>query len=190
MCPPGVMFIASMALSVAENLMIHRGQQQVANNQYDAQVRYNEQLEENARIAALAQYEAATERQREEVSKRRTELSDANLRKLRAQGTARAAAGGTTGVSVDALLADYEHSYNRYRGLTIENQRIVNNELQREMRLAHAQQRSNVNRYAQVTPVPQPSFTGTLARVGGDAFSAYNRYSDRWPGGRRTLRFS
>lgn len=171
MCEPAT--IASLALSAASAGLTIKGQRDQASIQEAEQERVFAETQEAAKrdFALKANQETTALLQRDVENSR--EITDTQKQKLQAQATAKVSAGeaGVAGVSLDALLGDFERSDAAFADAT--RQQFEFDKLASEdAMMGHAA--TAQNRIIQATPktVHKPSFAGGLLRIAGEAVTS------------------
>ena len=165
-------FLSSLALTTAGAGLDYLGQSQAASaqdrvyrqNQRAARAAFNESsAQENIRLGQ--EQEAAAQK----VQATRREL-------LQTTGRARVAAGeaGVSGLSVDALLADYGRQSAFYNESVRRNLAFTQQSTASNQRGLGSQ---FVSRVQSVQRGQRPSLAGLAIRVGGGALDAYSKFS-------------
>lgn len=168
------MFIAYAALSTAGTLYSTSQQQSNA----DAQAKYQEQVyKANADIAnraAIQNYAALNQREIEQRAAAAQAIGQVSAQAKQAAGTARVAAGeaGVGGVSVDALLGDFERQQLAYTSSTLRNEKFAALQLASEKDAIHSQTEGRILS-ALPQPVQKPDFFGAALRIGTDLLGGY-----------------
>jgi len=131
--------------------------------------------EVNNQIAAqdaMAQYEATVRREDQENLSAAQALEETRRASAQAQGTLRAAAGGTAGTDVGVLMDDFVAQEAKHRVATKRNLDFRREEFtaQREGIRLGLQSRQIAN-----TPPPMPDFFGAALRIGVGAADSYYR---------------
>ena len=162
MCVAGGMAIAQFALGAASAVANYSAQQA----QYDAQMQQYKQNIENSRKAAIDKYAAQQDRITEERRKQEAEIRETQSKALRSRATARTAAGeaNVSGLSTQALVADYYGRESNYITRLEENYDARRGFFRDEMKATKAQAASRMNSIAR--PV-KPSFAGAAIRIAG-----------------------
>lgn len=172
MCDPT--FIAFAVLSTASTLY---GTAQARANA-DAQVKYQQNIyEANKQIAtnaALANYASLQRRRIQEHEAASQAINQVVVESKKAQGTARVAAGesGASGLSVDALLADFHRQELNYQSGVIRQQGFSDLQLQDEAEAVRNQTQGRILS-ALPQPVAKPDFFGAALRIGTDLIGGY-----------------
>ncbi len=173
MCEPTTIALAGLAISAASTATGFIGAQQQA----DAQEEYNAFQQEQTRLNAEAAYandfNAEQARLSQEAAADSREIQEAQIDAAKARATARTAAGeaGVSGLSVDALIADFNRSEARFRDATRQQQEFDTLASRDRLRQADARKQSRINS-AVPQPVQRPSFLGAALRIGGAGVSA------------------
>lgn len=176
MCDPGSMALASLALTTASGVSSYMAQSAAA----DAQEEYNAQLRENAKQAYQNDLDALRLQQEQDVNASEEEILKNQIEARQTKARAKTAAGeaGVSGLSVSALLNDYNRQEAAYKDSIEHN--LENRHKQRDLERtsAHTRYKSRVN---SIQPVNRPSLIGTglsIASEGLGTYSDYKRYQD------------
>lgn len=176
-----VMPLLSFALGAAQAVMGYQAQQQAADRQN--QMYYQNAMQANE---ALRNQYAATQTQRlQEREAADQKDTEGAITALRARSTAFNAAGeaGVTGLSVDALMADYTGREARNREAVDENYQMESSHLDADMKSQYAGAQSRINSVQRATP---PSFADALIRIGSAGLGAMtmnSRMNNPYAGG-------
>lgn len=172
---PQALFGASLAISAATTGLNYLGQRQAA----DASNEYADAAIDAANDAFAADANAINRRTLEERDSDSRELTQARIETIHGQSRARASAaeGGVSGLSVDALLADYGRSYGFFRDGILTRQSNRELQSQRNIRSADARRRSRINS-ANSSRQAAPSILGTALRIGGVGLDAAIGYRE------------
>lgn len=161
MCPV-VMAVAQFALSAAGSVMGFMGEKQ----QYEAQQQQYQNNRDASNKAAVNTYTSQQNRALQERKAASQETQNLQIEAVRGRSTAEVAAGeaGVTGLSVNALIADYYGQEGRY-GRTLANNYQMNADyLRGEMDATQAQAEGRINSVEQ--PI-KPSFADAAIRILG-----------------------
>jgi hypothetical protein len=155
-----------MALSIASGVAAHMGQ--------EAQAKAASQ---SASRAYQIDREAAITRQHEEATGTAQKLLDNNRAALRATSTSTVSAGesGAYGNSVNRLLQSIGFQEGAIYSREKTNLENVNKSLEFQNRAA------GIRRDNTIIQNPRPSALGTALSIGGDVFSAYERFNAKPP---------
>lgn len=174
MCDPlTIMTGASLAISAVGAM----GQMQAANQQYAVQQQQQALNIQHAKQSRDMEIQHVTEQVIENEATDKIDLHEKALevRKAKSRAAAASAEAGVAGLSVDALMQDYDAGMARYRdavNLTAQNRR---NAAQREMAGANLQFQQRVTGFE-----PQkPSMLEPLVNFGSAAISAYDKVETR-----------
>ncbi|MDX0455487.1 hypothetical protein GOC72_18705 [Sinorhizobium medicae] len=171
------MAVGQFAMSTASGVLgfgAEKAEAEAKQQNYD-----NNRVAANA--AAVNSYAANQNKQLQETKAASQELQQVNAEAMQARSTAAVAAseGGVTGLSVDALIADYYGQEGRHERTLSNNHQMQADYLRSEMEGTQAQAESRINSLEQ----PQkPSFAGAAIRIlsgGMDAFGGYQRSKQR-----------
>lgn len=168
--------MASAALAISTSVLDYQAQ----DTQADAQEEYNKQIQKNAEVAHQNDLEALRVQQQQDEDQAEEEIFQNQVAARQARSRAKTAAGesGVTGLSVDALLADFERQEANFKDAVTAN--LANRDQQRrlEENSALTRYQSRVNSRQ---PVSRPSLTGTalnLASQGLTIKQDYDRLND------------
>lgn len=159
-----------MALAIAQGVTSYVGEKAAAK----AQEAQNAELRQNALEARNNDLAAIEARRKEEQAAASQKLQDSQRQALQERSTAIAAsaASGQSGLSVNALMADFLRQSLENEQTIQTNLSNVNSQLDRERLSAINTAKSRVNQAPSVT---NPSFLGTAFKIGGDAVGEYNK---------------
>ncbi|SCW77041.1 hypothetical protein SAMN02927900_04756 [Rhizobium mongolense subsp. loessense] len=172
MCDP--LSMIGFAIGAAQQAFSYQGQVQAANEQ-------NRMYRENAARAnqnARDQMFQTQQRMLQEQEKAGAEKAD-NLRDAReAKATATAAAGeaGVSGLSVDALLAEFDGRAATANDRVDQNTEWTLNQLNNEMKGIRSNAEDRIN---SVQRAAKPSFFDAGLRIAGAGLDSYNDYKVR-----------
>jgi len=171
MCYP-MMIAAGVAMAMSAMQITEQTKQAKEYNKSQSET-YKDTAEaanENARH----QYYALALRQQQEAAKTSQAVQKQNREALAAQGTALAAAAdsGTSGNSVDALIADYARSAGSAKDAALQNLEWTNMQLDEEKQGVYAQTKSVINQ-AKPQYAAVPGLLGSILKIGGAGASAY-----------------
>lgn len=169
--------VAQFAMSAVGSVVGYMGQQQ----QYEAQKQQYENNRIEANRAAVDNYASTQNRMLQEQKAASQELQNLNVDAMKGRATAETAAGeaGVTGLSVDALVADYYGQEGRYERTLDNNLQMQSDYLQGEMTATSHQTAGRIN---SVSQGQKPSFLDAGVRILGgavDAFGSYQRYNQK-----------
>nr|WP_145994469.1 hypothetical protein [Mesorhizobium loti] len=162
------MAVAQFALSAASTVAGFMGQQQ----QYEAQQQYYKNNREAANKAAVNTYASNQNRALQERAAASQQLQQLNTDAMRGRATAEVAAGeaGVTGLSVDALVADYYGQQGRYERTLSNNYQMNADYLRGEMDATQAQAEGRIN---SVQQGQKPNFADSAIRILGGGLEAW-----------------
>ena len=114
----------------------------------------------------------------------------ASIQRAKAVSTARTASGeaGVAGLSIDALLRDFNASESRFREGLKDNLVISREQSKSRLKGLAANAASRIAA-ATPQPVPMPSFLGAALRIAKDGFDNFGRLTTAADGSRRPLNF-
>lgn len=174
MCNPAVgMAVAQFAMSAASGIAGFGAQ----TSQYEAQQQQYKNNRIEANKAAVGQYAALQNRQLQEAKATSQEQQTLSREAAQGRATAKVAAGeaGVTGLSVDALVADYYGQEGRHERTLSNNYQMQSDYLRGEMEGVQSQAEGRIN---SVDQGQKPSFADAAIRIIGggiDAFGGYKR---------------
>lgn len=170
------MAVAQFALSAVSTVVGFQAQ--------SAQAEAQQQMYENNRIeanrAAADNFASTQNRMLQEHAAASQELQAANREAMAGRATAEVAAGeaGVTGLSVDALIADYYGQEGRFERTLDNNLQMQQDYLQGEMTATSHQTAGRIN---SVQQGQKPSFADAAVRIMGaglDSYGTYYRYKN------------
>jgi len=185
MCEPTTWFLIASTLvsgaGVAQQSSNARAQSKYQNQIHEAN---KQNADENAK-RAYAQIGARVLQERESAA---AALLDVSTRAEQARSTALVTAGetGTTGISVNLLLADFTANEVRHADVTRRN--LENTEAQLELQgeaIRAGQQAQVLQTLPQ--PVATPNFFGAAARIATQSLGSYLNLSEALPEGGRAF---
>jgi hypothetical protein len=170
MCNP----IISAGISAASQVLQIVGESQATDEYNRSQARYYKETAEAANQNARNQYYALSLRQQQEAAKASREAQNAQKQSRAAQATALAAAAdsGTSGNSVDMLIADYARSEADYRDAVLQNLEMTTTQLENEKQSVFAQTKSTINA-AKPQFKSKPGLLGSVLKIGLGAGQSY-----------------
>lgn len=191
MCPPalgaGAMFAASLAVSAVTTAVSYIGQQNQAEATIAAQNANNQALRNAAISDMVQQGNDLNTRQQQEMASTALNINNQKQAARRAASTA-AATSESAGLSVDALLADYDRQYLNYADSQMQQLGFNVEQIQRTRESITAGAQNRINTGWDNRPVSMPSLGGALLEVGASGLAAYDKYSVADPlTGKRTL---
>lgn len=165
------MAIAQFALSAASAVVGFQADQ--ANYERQQQMYENNRIEANR--AAADNYASTQNRMLQEQKAASQELQASQVDALQARSTAEVAAGeaGVTGLSVDALVADFYGQQGRFERTLTNNTQMQADYLRGEMDATKHQTAGRIN---SVDQGQKPSFAGAAIRILGGAVDAFGGY--------------
>lgn len=172
MCPvtASTAALASLAISSVGAVTSFVGQMQAANAQAEHQANVMEQTQENARRSHLLEIDQINKRIEQERAAASQSLTENAVEAAKARSTARVSAGeaGVSGISVDALMADFNRQEAVYRHGVRENLLRTTDQLQLEKKASGARRQSRINSaFSSQRPVQRPSFLQPALAIGG-----------------------
>lgn len=183
MCEPAsmsaaTMFYLSMATTAATTLVSMQGQKQAVEAQQQADA-YNR---ENMRVEANNSFNLSTTQENLRLLQTGEDTAEKKfnnaLEAKKARSTARVSAGeaGVSGISVDALMADFSASEGRYNDALQHNfeNEVVQSSF--NMKGYDATRRSRIASASKAKAYEQPNYLGAALRIGGGALDSYGRY--------------
>lgn len=196
MCEPVTASIAAMsqasmmavqlgvaAVSTGVNYM---AQQQMADAQVEAQEQ-NALNQRNASAKAMAQSnDDLQDREMQEQSATALKVHNAKMKARQAKATANASS-TSAGLSMDALMADYDRQYASYADSQMQQLGFNTSQIQRQREGIQSQAEGRINTMP-LNPVQGPSAIGAAAEFGASALNTYDQYSVVDPQtGKRTI---
>lgn len=166
MCDP-----VSIGLVAGQTLLQFQGERQAAK----ASEKAARQAALNANRAFGIEAAAENDRLVEEAARDSDAILDNQRKALQAQATARVAAGeaGVAGLSIDALLGDFQRDEAVFRNRTAQNAEARERQSRRRLQGADATRQSRIND-ANSRVQARPSFLGAALRIGASGVQAYN----------------
>ncbi len=163
--------IAQFALSAVGSVMGYQSEQ--AEYERQQQMYKNNRIEANR--AAADNYASTQNRMLQDQKAASQELQSTEIDAMKARSTAEVAAGeaGVTGLSVDALVADYYGQQGRYERTLANNTQMQADYLTGEMTATKHQTQGRID---SVDQGQKPSFAGAAIRILGGAVDAYSGY--------------
>lgn len=173
MCTPAVAY-AVLALSTAGSFANARAGQRY---QEDTFARNKEAADANA----LRQYAAIQERQMQEQARASEAVSRSAKEARAALGTARVAAAeaGVAGLSVEALMGDFERTELEYRRTVVRNQEFLDRQFKNQLESVRYGQEAQI---LQSLPGPTPNYFGILLNSIGSALQIQQGFPDPYAG--------
>lgn len=169
------MMMVSLGLSAATT-----GANFIAQSQQAAAAEAQAEAQQNAAITSMNQQARdLNERELQEREATFYRVSQAQMQSQQAQATA-SATSESAGLSVDALLADYDRQYESYADSQMSQLGYTTEQLGRQREGVAAQANSRINQAAS-RPIQQPSLVGSLASFGSAALGTYTDFAVRDP---------
>lgn len=187
MCPPAAIALVSLAITAASAVTGYIGASSTANNQaaYQAAAvqQRNAQMAANTKLATNDFNQKASQEQlhMQEVQNQTGQaVFQKDIQERQAEAAARVSAGqaGVAGLSIDALMADFQRQSSNFKDTSIQN-----------LAMQQAQSNSNLESYATEAkgraqsvqpylpePVVRPSMIATGLQIAGGAANAANQY--------------
>ena len=165
MCEPTtIALIASAVIGYAQSNRAANAQERFQNRQFE-----NASRSANANFLAQAAQQNLRIQQEEESVQQEAQFTE--VERSRATSSAQVAAGaaGVSGLSVDALLADFDRSAAMQTSVGQRNLSLFRRQSAEELRGIRIQAENRVTSYLP-QPVQRPSTIGLLAQVGGAAY--------------------
>lgn len=174
MCSPVALLGASLVMSAGQAIVGY----QAANAQYSAQMDAYRQNAENAALSTAQNYSNLNIRAQQEGKAHAQAAQQSEIEKARAVASAEvaAAAGGVSGLSVDAVLRDIYAQAGRNDTAADTNLRMSRDYLAGEKKAAEAAGQSQINSM----PIPEkPSALPFLLQGFASGLNAYSGYQQR-----------
>lgn len=174
MCEPTLMLGMSLAMSAGQAVLGF----QAANSQYKSQMDAYRQNAENSALAAADNYSALNIRAQQEGQAHSQAALQSEIEKSQAVASAEvaAAAGGVSGLSVDAVVRDIYAQAGRNETAADTNLRMSRDYLGAELK---STQRNAQNQINSMTLPEKPSAFPFLLQGFASGLNAYSGYYDR-----------
>lgn len=169
------MMAASLAVSTVSAVVGFAAEKQAADAQYEAKVSQAELTRTEAIRSMNEQSIDLHQRELEERAATSHRINTQRQNADRAAATARASS-ESSGMSMDALLADFDGQYGSYADAQMQQLGFTEAQLQRTREGIHAQTTARINN-VDLNPVVGPSPLGLVADIGGSYLGAYDKYS-------------
>ena len=172
MCEPSTLAAATLAVSVAGTAASFIGQQQQADSM-EGQARSNADAIRQDTVNSYEQLQLRRVQERDAaIEEKMSAQSDA----VKARSAARVSAGeaGVSGLSVDALMADYYGQEGRYADSVDRNYENTSQQIDQEMRGVQAAGTTRIN---SLPRGQRPSFLDAGLRIAGAGLKAYDVYA-------------
>jgi hypothetical protein len=181
------MLAASLAVTAVTTAVNYMGQKAQADAMYEAQVANNTALR-NAAIGDMIQKGGdINARQQQEAAATALNINNQKQAARQAVSTA-AATSESAGLSVEALMADYDRQYLNYADSQMQQLGFNIEQIQRTRESITAEAKNRINTGWDNRPITMPSLGGALLEIGAGAIGAYDKFSVRDPlTGKRTL---
>lgn len=180
------MMAASLGVSAITTVANYAAQSANAEAQIEAQ---QTNLNNTRRAAGADLIAKSTDLQQRELQEREStalRVHNAKLKARQAAGTAEAA-GTSSGLSFDALLADYDRQYSNYADAQFTQLGFTVDQIDRSREAIEAEANGRINSVP-LTPVTRPSLGLAVAEFGAGALNTYDKFSVVDPlTGQRTL---
>lgn len=171
----GAMMAASLAVSTISAVAGFAAESQNAKLQYEQKVAHAERTRTEAVRNLNEQSIDLHQRELEERAATAYRVNEQRQNAEQAAATARASS-ESSGLSIEALLADFEGQYGSYADAQMMQLGFTTDQLQRNRESLHAQATSRINN-VDLNPVVGPSPLGLVADIGGSYLGAYDKYS-------------
>lgn len=171
MCNPMIMMVGQLVIGAAQGMMEFMGQQQ----EFEAHEKYRKENAERANANAIQEYNANLQRTSQEADAVGAQKADLmkEARQARAKATVAAGESGVSGLSVDALLADFYGAEGVYKDRLSEQLDWTTQQLAYEQKGIRATAEDRANSIRPATP---PNFMAAALRIGGSALNAFGSY--------------
>lgn len=184
--------VITALIAAASTYMTLQAQQQQAEAQADFQKRAaearNRQIESNYALAMNAYQQQTNEiarRVAQEEEKASNEDQRNALAAAQARATIRTASGeaGVSGLSVNALLRDFQAQESRYRDALHRNNDLIRENADQEAEAAKMtyEGRGGAIKPIVASPIAQPQYLAESFKLAGTIFNTYNKYSSATP---------
>ncbi len=166
MCNPVALAGAQFAIQAGQGLINANAQEKVNRRNFETAV-------DIARSDAIGQYSALQARQMEERTRAAAAIAGARKQAAAAAGRGRVAAGeaGVAGVSVDAMLGDFERSALELETAVVRGNALLDAQIGREMKGIEARAAGNM-----AAAVPNPVASPNYLQFALDAFTSGLNY--------------
>lgn len=180
MCDP--VTIATVALSGLSAAASFMEQSAAADQEEARQAELYQRTADEADNAYRFETEGLVRRQRENEVARANDEQVANIESMRAKATAKVAAaeGGVAGVSIDALIGDFDRSLAVYRNGIEQSADFEDRQILAEVEGADARRKSRINN-ASPQGVTRPSVISGAIDFAGAGLAAYGSYKKSQP---------
>ncbi|NDB35827.1 MAG: hypothetical protein EB023_10930 [Flavobacteriia bacterium] len=189
MCSPAIAFAGvGLALGVAQSYIQYQSQMDYANAQAQAQndaIRQQQEYQnrliqlENERYQAETNAVRARQLQEQQALARQGQQARKEVQALQATALVQSGEAGVTGLSVDALLADFTRQELNYQEAILrerQNKDAYYNEQLRQNRMQSAFTMAEMNRPITSQPIARPSAAGLAIGMLGQGVGAYRDY--------------
>jgi hypothetical protein len=174
-----VLTAASFAISTAGAVATYMGQVEQAEATADYQQRVMEMTQKNAEKAyrqEVSQIDRRITEEREAAAQKQT-VNAIEAAKARSRARVSAGESGVAGISVDALMADFNRQEAVYRAGVQDNLKRFTDQAQMEKVSSRTRKQSRVNStYSQMRPVSKPSFLQPVAQTASSGMDSYRNY--------------
>lgn len=177
MCEPTTIAVIGLAVSAAASAVSYQQQENAADAQENFQRRRYEETAANAEASFLAQAAQNNLRIQQEAEAAAQEIQHVKKTQAQARSAAVVSAGeaGVTGLSIDALLADFDRTAATRNEAIRRNFEFTAQQIgvSGQGLAAQAQNRKNG---AVGGPIARPNAIGTGLQIGGAALDSYDYY--------------
>jgi len=180
--------VASLAIGVAQSVAQYQSQMDYANAQEQAQndaIRQQQEYQnrlialENERYQAESNAIRARQLQEQQALARQRQQASQEVRSAKATALVQAGEAGISGLSVDALLADFTRQELNYQEAVLreqQNKDAYYNEQLRQNRMQSSFNMAEINRPITRQPIAYPSSTALGLGIAGKFTEAYKDY--------------
>jgi len=177
MCEPATLMAISIGITVASTAATLAQQQQNVEAQEDFQKETHKFNSEVATQNAIRNYTALQRRQVQERQKAAIDIQTVARTSAAAQGTARAQAAesGTAGLSVEALINDFEREELEFQTQTIRTGQFRDAQFRDEAQGVRAGLQGQILSTLPA-PVQQPDFIGAGLRIAGSSLNQFTQF--------------
>ncbi|WP_448189666.1 virion core protein, T7 gp14 family [Azospirillum sp. sgz301742] len=146
-------------------------------SQQQSQKKYAAAQADAIRANTIAGYDQLGLQKQQELANASQKIGATSLDAAKARARARVAAGeaGVSGISVDALMADFSRQEGTYNSTVEENYARKSAQLDLNMQGLQKGAQGQIN---QIPEPKAPDFTGAALRLGGDVMKAYAAFGD------------
>jgi len=173
------MMAASLALTLVSTGVSYMAQKQNQTAQVKAQ-EINALNTRNAAVQAMIDgNDSLQQREQQESASTALRIQNAKTKAREATSTA-VATSESSGLSMDALLSDYDRQYSSYADTQMQQLGFTNDQLERSRQGLQSQAEGRINTMP-LNPVAGPSLLGSALEFGAGALSSFETFAVRDP---------